>query len=214
MTAPHLKPFIGIINRANALSLLGLAFSLFTVFFAFHGRFTFAIVCFLWAGVCDIYDGELARRLKLSAFERSFGSQLDTIIDMASFGIVPCVLFLQRGMTTTLDYLIFIFYACAAAMRLAYFNTLLLSSDGKVRSYVGLPVTYVSWIFPTAWLVTLIASEAISFAIFRVILLVIAFLFIANFKIPKLTDWIRTVLTAYSLLATAFWLALMFRQGR
>jgi CDP-diacylglycerol--serine O-phosphatidyltransferase len=206
------KPFIGIINAPNAITLVGLIASIETVFLALRGRFELALIALMFAGLCDIYDGWVARKLKTNPHEQVFGSQLDTIIDMASFGIVPPVFFFALGLNSLLDEALFLFYASCAAMRLAAFNTMLIESDGKISSYTGLPVTYVSWIFPLLMVLGAFTSPAVYLPVARLLILVVAVLFITNVRIPKLRDGFRYALTALTFALTIFWLGFSLQK--
>ena len=57
----------------NVITLSGLSFGLSSIRFALEAEFNLAIVCILFAGVCDALDGMLARHLQS---ESAFGSPL------------------------------------------------------------------------------------------------------------------------------------------
>ena len=98
------------------------------------GYYLLAILCILMAFLCDAFDGRVARASgKLSLF----GKEYDSLADLVSFGVAPCLLMyfliLQptKTMSTTLASLVmntgwligFIFMLCAS-IRLARFNVL------------------------------------------------------------------------------------------
>lgn len=98
------------------------------------GYYLLAILCILMAFLCDAFDGRVARASgKLSLF----GKEYDSLADLVSFGVAPCLLMyfliLQptNTMSATLASLVmntgwligFIFMLCAS-IRLARFNVL------------------------------------------------------------------------------------------
>ena len=72
----------------NLITLSGLSFGLSSMRFAIEGEFNLAIICILFAAVCDALDGMLARHLDS---ESDLGFQLDSLSDFLSFGI--CLLY-------------------------------------------------------------------------------------------------------------------------
>jgi len=82
----------------NIVSLAGLLCALFGIYFAILGKFSFAIIVVLWAIVCDYADGIIARKTKgRTNNQRAIGSQLDSLIDIVSFGVFPAVFLLSYG---------------------------------------------------------------------------------------------------------------------
>lgn len=84
-----------------------------------------AACAIIGASLCDMIDGRIAR---LTGTSSAFGVQLDSLADLASFGIAPAYLIYHWGLapaaTTTFDPAIlpcFVFVA-ACAIRLARFN--------------------------------------------------------------------------------------------
>ena len=73
----------------NLITLSGLSFGLSSMRFAIEGEFNLAIICILFAAVCDALDGMLARHLDS---ESDLGFQLDSLSDFLSFGIAPGLL--------------------------------------------------------------------------------------------------------------------------
>ena len=106
----------------NLITLSGLSFGLSSMRFAIEGEFNLAIICILFAAVCDALDGMLARHLDC---ESDLGFQLDSLSDFLSFGIAPGLLmymaiFVQNSIGAFAA-LVFIVFSC---LRLALFNVL------------------------------------------------------------------------------------------
>ena len=126
----------------NVITLSGLSFGLSSIRFALESDFNLAIVCILFAGVCDVLDGMLARHLQS---ESDLGAQLDSLSDFLSFGIAPGLLiymsiFNQDSSIGAFAALAFIIFSC---LRLALYNVRLEKSkatDGEPEHFFsGIP---------------------------------------------------------------------------
>ena len=106
----------------NLITLSGLSFGLSSMRFAIEGEFNLAIICILFAAVCDALDGMLARHLES---ESDLGFQLDSLSDFLSFGIAPGLLMymaiFDQNSIGAFAALVFIVFSC---LRLALFNVL------------------------------------------------------------------------------------------
>ena len=106
----------------NLITLSGLSFGLSSKRFAIEGEFNLAIICILFAAVCDALDGMLARHLDS---ESDLGFQLDSLSDFLSFGIAPGLLMymaiFDQNSIGAFAALVFIIFSC---LRLALFNVL------------------------------------------------------------------------------------------
>lgn len=184
--------FIGFYGASVALTYLGVCFGITGMVLAFLGHIPAAMMCLILAGVCDMFDGTVARACKRSEKEKKFGIQIDSLADTISFGIFPIVLGICMGFTSKLHILIYILYGLGAIIRLAYFNVLaeektLLIKKEKVSYYVGLPVTSAAIIFPFTYNLYLFAPKAIFLKAFPIVMLMVAILFVLNFKMKKPT---------------------------
>jgi CDP-diacylglycerol--serine O-phosphatidyltransferase len=139
-------------NAANALSLAGLAAALSSAILAIHGRAAHALVALMVSGLCDLFDGFVARKLVRTDDERRFGAHLDSAVDACSFGLAPAILLHTFGLRSTPELALLAIFASCAVWRLAYFDTVGLSDEGGARYYTGLPVTYVALVLPVACL--------------------------------------------------------------
>jgi CDP-diacylglycerol--serine O-phosphatidyltransferase len=107
----------------NICSLLGLMSAVVGIYFAIQGNFQAAIIGVLWAVLFDWYDGIIARKMKSrTKVQGVFGTQLDSMIDIVSFGILPAIILLSYG-NYNIWFLPGAFVIIAAsAIRLTYFN--------------------------------------------------------------------------------------------
>ena len=145
--------FIGVYNLSVVLTYLGLCFSVIGMVLAFLGYVPAAVMCLILSGVCDLFDGTVARACKRTEREKKFGIQIDSLADTVSFGVFPVVLGICMGFTSRMNIIIYIIYVLAAVIRLAYFNVLaeekkLLPKKAQEACYYGLPVTSIAIILP------------------------------------------------------------------
>ena len=131
--------------------------------FAFCEKPFVSILCLLVSGVCDMFDGAVARKAKRNDMEKGYGIQIDSLADVISFGVFPAIigytlhdLYGATGSKPAmiLTGLSMAVYVLAALIRLAYYNVTEeeLQSEGVKRTYYeGLPVTSSALIVPMAF---------------------------------------------------------------
>lgn len=184
--------FIGFYGASVILTYLGAAFSVVGMILAFLGNIPAAIMCLILAGVCDMFDGTVARACKRTEKEKKFGIQLDSLADIVSFGVFPVIIGVCMGFTSRWHILIYILYVLAAIIRLAYFNVIaeektILTKKEKVSFYQGLPVTSIAIILPFTYNLNIFVSKEIFQRSYPLVMLFVAILFVLNFKIKKPT---------------------------
>ena len=107
----------------NICSLIGLLSTVLGIYFAINGNFQAAIIGVLWAVLFDWYDGIIARKLKgRTKVQGVFGAQLDSMIDIVSFGVFPAILLLSYGNYNVWFIPGAFIIVAASAIRLSYFN--------------------------------------------------------------------------------------------
>ena len=141
-----------LLDLANALTLLGLVAAVFCAILAISDHLPYAVMALMISGVCDLFDGVLARRCNRSEAQAEFGGRLDTIVDACSFGFAPVVLMYSAGLRGIWEVPLLMFFVVCVVWRLAFFDMVGLQSVGKQRYFVGLPVTYVAMFLPLAFL--------------------------------------------------------------
>jgi CDP-diacylglycerol--serine O-phosphatidyltransferase len=140
------------VDAANLVSLTGLGAAVVCALSSSNGQVRRAIVALVVSGLCDLFDGALARRLTRSPDAKRFGEALDLVNDGCAFGIAPAVLLHAVGLRTLLEILLLIVFVWCAAWRLAYFATVGMAVEQDVRYYYGLPTTFVALFVPLACL--------------------------------------------------------------
>ena len=186
--------FIGFYGASVLLTYIGLAFSVTGMVLAFLGHIPAAVMCLILAGVCDMFDGTVARACKRSDLEKKFGIQIDSLVDTVSFGVFPIILGISMGFTSKLNILVYIIYGLAAVIRLAYFNVLTeektvfnKKKKEKVSYYFGLPVTSIAIILPFTYNLNIFMHPRVFVKAYPLVMLMTASLFVLNIKIKKPT---------------------------
>ena len=198
--------FHGYMNMANILTFGGLVAATSAFFLAFIGKPDLAIICLILAGISDLFDGMVARKLNLGTKERELGVQLDSLIDMVSFGITPGIIALSLGLTGIVDWALYAFFACCAAMRLAYFNVHTADATVVIKRYTGLPVTYAALIFPLGFICHGTLPDYLSNALIRAAFLLVSLLYISRFDLPKPRGVWYIIFPLIAIATTAYWL--------
>ena len=171
------RPLIGYYNVANMVTLSGLLFALVSCYFALSGDLRFAVIFLVVAGVCDLFDGPIARKSKRTSAQKEFGIQLDTVVDVVSFCVTPVLIVYSHLGAHWHVLLICAFYLVCGVIRLAYF-TAHATQEGPTDYYTGLPVAYASLLLP---IVLLFQSTAVTL----VTLGLMGLLFILAIKVYK-----------------------------
>ena len=172
---------LGLIDAATLVTLLGLGLGCLSCILAIRGHLDGALICLVGAGLCDTFDGPIARRFARPTEQRTFGAAMDLLADMAGFGIVPAVIVLTThdGWLPTFAVMT---YTISAAIRLAYFEVT--NTEAAWTGFWGVPVTYVALVLPLAYLVTGPRSDGVAVPLS---LLALATLFLVRVRVPKPT---------------------------
>lgn len=181
---------IGYYNYTVILTYLSLLSALFGTHLAFNGNYVGALTCLLLCGAFDAFDGMVARTKKgRTEEEKKFGIQIDSLVDMFSFGIFPIIIGYTMGLKTWIWFFIFAIYAICAVSRLGYFNVAeemrQKETTEKRKYYQGLPVTSAAMIFPMIYLLSYFLSPELTYSIYGCVMLAIAMAFVIDFKVIK-----------------------------
>ena len=183
---------IGFYDYTLILTLLGLVSSVFGMIQAANGHIRLALLCLIVSGICDGFDGMVARTKKnRTTDEKSFGIQLDSLCDMVAFGAFPAMLCYHLGVRGPLGVLAISLYCICSVIRLSYYNVKelnrLFSEQPGDKYYYGLPITSITVILPVFFSLRLVLSERAFAVVLSVLLIVVAICFILNFRMrsPK-----------------------------
>jgi len=137
MTAP--RPRARGMRRAivilpSAFTSGNLFFGIWSIVESARGNFALAAWFIIFAAVLDLLDGRVAR---MSRTGSAFGAELDSLVDVVSFGVGPAMLlYFWRFRGGEWAWLLSFIYVLAAALRLARFNVV---QAGQAKThFIGL----------------------------------------------------------------------------
>jgi CDP-diacylglycerol--serine O-phosphatidyltransferase len=173
-------------------------------------HYIMAVWFILFACVCDLFDGRVARATKR---ESLFGAEFDSIADTVSFGVAPalmaCFLVIKPEVTENVQrstWLLAFIYLLCAGVRLARFNVLtnplVPGNEKRVAGgdFVGLPSPAAAGMIASLVLVLSkimegdgpldVAVKDWSWSLLP-LMLIISFLMVSNVRFPsfKKLDW-------------------------
>jgi CDP-diacylglycerol---serine O-phosphatidyltransferase len=174
----------------NFFTLANLFFGFWAIVSAFNGNFKWAGFFIVFAGILDMLDGRIAR---LSNTGSRFGAELDSLVDVLSFGIAPALViyFLEFANTGKFGWVVCYLFVVAAAIRLARYNV---TSHGKPHSnwFTGLPSPAagmtLAMYYPfsqTAWYRASLSYFDLQHEGLTVLVLLLAALMVSNVKYPR-----------------------------
>ncbi len=144
--------------RPNIRRVVVVVPSLFTLFNLFFGIWAIVLAArgdlyragwfIVIAGVLDMLDGRVAR---LSRTGSRFGAELDSLVDIVSFGVAPAFLMYEGHFADagTAAWIFCYFYVMGVAIRLARFNV---TQSGATKThFVGLPSPAAGMTLATYW---------------------------------------------------------------
>ena len=189
--------FIGVYNLANCVTFLGIAAAVVGICFADQPKI--AMLMLLLSGICDLFDGRVARSFKRTDTEKRFGIQLDSFADTVSFVIFPAV-FLVTQTRTVWTVLLAIVYVFAGVTRLCWFD---ITTDGNTKYFSGVPVTYMGLFLPLLYAVHALTHFPGVTVAAAALMLVMAVLFVLNIRVKKPGGVWYAVFTILALLTGA-----------
>jgi len=194
----------------NICSLLGLLSAVIGIYFAIQGNFQAALIGVLWAVLFDWYDGIIARKMKgRTKVQGVFGAELDSMIDIVSFGILPAIILLRYG-NYNIWFLPGAFVIIAAsAIRLTYFNVYGLIDS---KTYKGFPLDNNVLILALVFLFEGFFTHSTFSIIIYTLLMLLSVLNLSSIPTPKFKGKWVYALVAYVLVMTSIFGWMLWRQ--
>ena len=179
------KVLIGYYTKSVILTYLSVISAIIGMYIALiENEPKYALLLLIISGLCDAFDGKVARTCKRTEQEKQFGVELDSLADLIAFIMFPIIIFYSLGLQSIINIIIFILFALGGVIRLAYFNTIA-DQNAPVKYYSGLPVTSTAIIFPVFYLLTMLLTTNTFNIIYTIVMLITSILFVLNFKIKK-----------------------------
>jgi CDP-diacylglycerol--serine O-phosphatidyltransferase len=175
----------------SAFTLGNLFFGFWAIVSAISGDFVWAGWFIVFAAVLDMLDGRIAR---LSNAGSRFGAELDSLVDLTSFGVAPALLMYLQEFSSggQFAWLICYLYLVAAALRLARFNVLAGHGNKPAGWFTGLPspaagmTLAVYYAFSkTDWYTTSMMFLDLQHQGLALLILLLALLMVSNVRYPK-----------------------------
>lgn len=198
---------LGFYDYTVVLTYISLGISIFGITRALEGDFKVAIFCLALSGLCDMFDGKIARTKKnRTDDEKKFGIQIDSLCDVVCFGIFPIMICYCLGMKEPVGVAVLILYGVASVIRLAFFNVTEEKRQAEtceVREYYqGLPITSMAIILPFLYLIRRYWGIHFLFMI-HIAVAVVGVLFISDIKVKKPQNPVNIIIIAVVALALA-----------
>jgi phosphatidylserine synthase len=198
---PSMLAFLN--DPANLFTLGGLGCGVLGIYFAVRGVFSAAMIAMLWAVFFDWFDGPIARRTAgRTADLRTFGGQLDSLVDIVSSGVCPAVVLLSYGHFNAWFLPGAFALIAAGAVRLSYFNAFGPENDS---TFLGLSIDNNSILVPLVFLLERFVSYNVFVVTLYATIAALAILNVAPFRIRKMQGPWYFVITVLILGLTALY---------
>jgi CDP-diacylglycerol---serine O-phosphatidyltransferase len=131
----------------NTLTIGNMFFGFWSIIMSIHGEYLWACYFVLFGGICDAFDGKVARLVKSTS---DFGVEFDSLADVITFGAAPSIMMYMLYKNVYINRypgledlghltLLFSFFPLLfASIRLARFNSELVDPTVK-GAFSGLP---------------------------------------------------------------------------
>lgn len=182
---------IGFYDYTVILTYISFISAVAGIFSAAEMQLRWAIFFLAFSGLCDMFDGKIARTKKnRTDDEKAFGIQIDSLCDIVCFGALPIVICYKLGMDRIYSMLILALYGLAGLIRLGYFNVMEAkrqAREGGAREYYqGLPITSMAIALPILFVVSPLFPNHTAFVtVLHAAVALVGFLFIFDFKLRK-----------------------------
>ena len=184
----------------NLCSLTGLFSAILAIYFSILGVYPAAMIGLIWAVFFDWSDGILARRMKVrTEKQQMFGGQLDSLIDIVSFGICPAIVLLSYGDFSPWFVPGAFCIVAAGALRLSYFNVFGLVGES---AYQGLAIDNNGIVLALLFVFDGLISSSVFATLLYIVILALAILNVAPIRTRKLSGGWYYGITVYTLSLT------------
>lgn len=184
--------FIGVYDYTVWLTYLSLASAMVGLIQTGRGSLKLAVFCIMFSGFCDMFDGMVARTKKdRTQDEKNFGIQIDSLVDVIAFGVLPAAVFYACGVQSVLGIAVLVFYVTCGVSRLGFFNLLETKRQANpeesacLKTYRGMPITTSAMITPVVCAAAWLLPYPVRQWVYHLAPVVMGFLFILDVEIPK-----------------------------
>ncbi|MBQ7186562.1 MAG: CDP-alcohol phosphatidyltransferase family protein [Ruminococcus sp.] len=181
---------IGFYNYTVILTYLSLCSAVFGITQVFEGKESIAFLCLVISGICDLFDGKVARHKKdRTDQEKIFGIQIDSLADLVCFGVLPACIGYHYGFNHGLGLIAALMIVLCGLIRLGYFNVMeeerQRTSAENRKEYQGVPITTSSMLLPLLFMGRYnIPKEAYPY-VFQGFMIALSILFVVDIRVKK-----------------------------
>ena len=180
---------LGFYNVSVILTYLGLCGAVCGMGFALDGRLGLAMALLMFCGLCDMFDGTIARATKRSEDAQVFGIQIDSLCDLVCFGVYPAVIAYSVGVRGVFGMIVLSLFVLGGVIRLGYFNVIEQKRQQETKEekgmFHGLPITASAWLIPLFYFVRHLLNCGDCLVGLEIYMLCIALLFVLDIKVKN-----------------------------
>jgi CDP-diacylglycerol--serine O-phosphatidyltransferase len=200
-------------QAANSLTISSLLGGFLSIIFSLEEHFTFACWAIILSVVFDGLDGQVARR---NPTPSAFGKELDSLVDVISFGIAPSVLgyiFIYREFHFWATVALFVYLLCSV-LRLAKYN--ITPKEAMADYFYGLPTTVSGGVLASFVLIYRkrgggVLPEYVP-VLFVVLVLLLAWLMVSRVRYLNL-DGLKAILGKHKFIIIIFLIAALIEAA-
>lgn len=204
-----MKKVIGFYRDCDLLTMLGSVFAVTGMILAIKGMAIYAIFCLIGSGICDAFDGYLARRHENTPQQTRYGVELDSLSDVICFGVLPVIIAISNSEALYL-YIASVFFVLCGIVRLAYYNMLAGEEDNDSHYFVGIPITTSAIIFPIAYIILYYTNIGLIGIVGSILFLLLGLGYVLPLKVKKLTNLGKVILSAIGIISIITILIILF----
>ena len=184
------KGLLGFYNYTVILTYAGMLAGFFGIVCAATDNSFGALLCLMFSGLTDMFDGAVAATKERTQAEKNFGIQIDSFSDLICFGVLPAMIVFSVNKSVTVM-IICGLYVLSALIRLSFFNVdeqeRQLTSSEQRELYYGMPVTLSALFIPVVFSAFSLARRGLDIAlIVTIIMMGTLFLLPIPLKKPKM----------------------------
>ena len=179
---------LGFYNYTVVLTYIGMLTGFVGIVSTFEANVLGGVICLMFAGLCDMFDGAIASTRKRTNPEKCFGIEIDSLSDLVCFGVLPAsIAYSLNKNYSHLALAVSALYVLCALIRLAYFNV-----DEQERQkysttsrelYYGMPVTLSALFLPVIY--STINRLSLKPSIVLLALFIMSIMFLLPFPLRK-----------------------------
>lgn len=179
-------------NKANILTFIGASCAIAGIYCCFVNRTDLSIIMLIMTGICDAFDGPIARRYTKA---KDYGSYLDSLADIVSSGVLVVCIGMALGFTSIIAFIVYTLFIICGITRLAYYGI----NSSKKKYFTGVPITTTAIVIPIIYLI-----NRTNEVLFLSSLIVLSILFVTNIKIKKPSLKVKAILSILGFLLTIY----------